>query len=234
MFSSPSRGSYISTLSACDDSSDFFSFSSPSRGSYISTVNGVAYTLNATEAILVPFPGFLYLYLHLISKINGIMVLVPFPGFLYLYICEEFCERTGFEFSSPSRGSYISTIVIAIIILIVTVLVPFPGFLYLYAEKLRDAIAWERVLVPFPGFLYLYVAVERSIALFEVLVPFPGFLYLYRDTAHEREATKSSRPLPGVLISLRQIHRYSEQEFEFSSPSRGSYISTHMKNVQKL
>ena len=35
MFSSPSRGSYISTLSACDDSSDFFSFSSPSRGSYI-------------------------------------------------------------------------------------------------------------------------------------------------------------------------------------------------------
>ena len=90
------------------------------------------------------------------------MVLVPFPGFLYLYICEEFCERTGFEFSSPSRGSYISTIVIAIIILIVTVLVPFPGFLYLYAEKLRDAIAWERVLVPFPGFLYLYNVPKTS------------------------------------------------------------------------
>ena len=108
-------------------------FSSPSRGSYISTVNGVAYTLNATEAILVPV-----------------------PGFLYLYISFDDLQMAFSEFSSPSRGSYISTIVIAIIILIVTVLVPFPGFLYLYAEKLRDAIAWERVLVPFPGFLYLY------------------------------------------------------------------------------
>ena len=109
MFSSPSRGSYISTLSACDDSSDFFSFSSPSRGSYIlyetkvnydglavfsspsrgsyiSTVNGVAYTLNATEAILVPF-----------------------PGFLYLYISFDDLQMAFSEFSSPSRGSYIST-----------------------------------------------------------------------------------------------------------------------------
>ena len=131
-------------------------FSSPSRGSYISTVNGVAYTLNATEAILVPFPGFLYLYnshcyyysnchrsrplpgvlislrkihnnsikdsssrplpgvlislryIRLFRRILGV-VLVPFPGFLYLYSIALKLYHSPQVFSSPSRGSYIST-----------------------------------------------------------------------------------------------------------------------------
>ena len=130
--------------------------------------------------VLVPFPGFLYLYTVLLQIRNNLKVLVPFPGFLYLYRrAEVVAEKTGyvlvpfpgflylyrkwgfryirlFRFSSPSRGSYIST--------------PTP------TPQLRKKVL---VLVPFPGFLYLYV--ERSvfnIALL-VLVPFPGFLYLY-------------------------------------------------------
>ena len=36
-----------------------------------------------------------------------------------------------------------------------------------------------------------------------VLVPFPGFLYLYYyDKDEKRKGIDSSRPLPGVLISL--------------------------------
>ena len=59
-------------------------------------------------------------------------------------------------FSSPSRGSYISTIGANLIEYSSCVLVPFPGFLYLYMECKRFAKEGRRVLVPFPGFLYLY------------------------------------------------------------------------------
>ena len=66
------------------------------------------------------------------------------------------------EFSSPSRGSYISTCN-------------------------RQPRIGQRVvvLVPFPGFLYLYQATEIS--------------RLYHNL--------SSRPLPGVLISLQKTER---------------------------
>ena len=60
-------------------------FSSPSRGSYISTMkmkNG-----KELNKVLVPFPGFLYLYYAVFSD--------------YWLNC---------KFSSPSRGSYISTL----------------------------------------------------------------------------------------------------------------------------
>ena len=200
------------------------------------------------------------------------MVLVPFPGFLYLYICEEFCERTGFEFSSPSRGSYISTIVIAIIILIVTVLVPFPGFLYLYKNEQCNA-NWTAVLVPFPGFLYLYLTKsnvlkrvspfsspsrgsyistmikflkkEKGVVLvpfpgflylykimlnrnksYEVLVPFPGFLYLYEISKDEKFIVNVLVPFPGFLYLYKRRLMFTQTATSFSSPSRGSYIST--------
>ena len=35
--------------------------------------------------VLVPFPGFLYLYREVNIMMKRIEVLVPFPGFLYLY-----------------------------------------------------------------------------------------------------------------------------------------------------
>ena len=41
-------------------------------------------------------------------------------------------------------------------------------------------------------------------AIISVLVPFPGFLYLYEYDDSHVGALYSSRPLPGVLISLQQ------------------------------
>ena len=155
MFSSPSRGSYISTLSACDDSSDFFSFSSPSRGSYILYETKVNY--------------------------DGLAV-----------------------FSSPSRGSYISTSVLMICRWHFLSSRPLPGVLI----SLRYIRLFRRilgvVLVPFPGFLYLYETEKAVYAMLNlVLVPFPGFLYLYwQQLRFAMFRRKSSRPLPGVLISL--------------------------------
>ena len=85
----------------------------------------------------------------------------------------------------------------------IRVLVPFPGFLYLYAEKLRDAIAWERVLVPFPGFLYLY-------DISDYLDEYWGWF---------------SSPSRGSYISTK-MNNVTLIGRLFSSPSRGSYIST--------
>ncbi len=132
-------------------------FSSPSRGSYISTVNGVAYTLNATEAILVPF-----------------------PGFLYLYISFDDLQMAFSEFSSLSRGSYISTLVLSSRLPTAKFSSPSRGP-YISTIKRSYRTRWIKVLVPFPGFLYLYqyVLAKKSKGGIEVLVPFPGFLYLY-------------------------------------------------------
>ena len=42
--------------------------------------------MNVTvKVVLVPFPGFLYLYVAQGIDIEIAKVLVPFPGFLYLY-----------------------------------------------------------------------------------------------------------------------------------------------------
>ena len=60
-----------------------------------------------------------------------------------------------------------------------------------------------------------------------VLVPFPGFLYLY-CIAISRKDLLRSRPLPGVLISLLVTFHHVKGALLFSSPSRGSYISTTM------
>ena len=115
------------------------------------------------------------------------------------------------------------------------VLVPFPGFLYLYGSVTLDE-ASINVLVPFPGFLYLYCSPNMgTLASIRVLVPFPGFLYLYIAKNLIKKFKISSRPLPGVLISLRKVAIMLEIRTKFSSPSRGSYISTIRKQeVRKL
>ena len=59
-----------------------------------------------------------------------------------------------------------------------------------------------------------------------VLVPFSGFLYLYTADSFKRCANERSRPLLGVLISLQRVAKKAINEQWFSSPSRGSYIST--------
>ena len=60
LFSSPSRGSYISTNEVGEQANGTYAFSSPSRGSYIST--SVLTICRWLLVVLVPFPGFLYLY----------------------------------------------------------------------------------------------------------------------------------------------------------------------------
>ena len=131
------------------------------------------------------------------------MVLVPFPGFLYLYLHKK----------KGNGGRY-------------EVLVPFSGFLYLYRKYIFLKNKGEIVLVPFSGFLYLYrrdeVKKRKGI---NVLVPFSGFLYLYEPLNYNNVSIKSSRPLLGVLISLRNIEKGKLEWVMFSSPSRGSYIS---------
>ena len=59
-----------------------------------------------------------------------------------------------------------------------------------------------------------------------VLVPFPGFLYLYNNMSKLEMKRIGSRPLPGVLISLLVNFMSPKLKRKFSSPSRGSYIST--------
>ena len=126
---------------------------------------GVLISLQRTEraeasriSVLVPFPGFLYLYAVIAASGDSrLMVLVPFPGFLYLYMLVELLRIAVSTFSSPSRGSYIST-----------------------RNSKSDGKSFQRVLVPFPGFLYLYIA----------------------ERIKELDEEESSRPLPGVLISL--------------------------------
>mgnify|MGYP001137797749 CR=1 FL=1 len=113
-------------------------------------------------------------------------------------------------FSSPSRGSYISTNERCWIKNKLKVLVPFSGFLYLYKYS-------------------LYVTKQGKIS---VLVPFSGFLYLYDEIQIMIDNLKSSRPLLGVLISLRQQKSFRTiNKGLFSSPSRGSYISTIIQNA---
>ena len=60
-------------------------FSSPSWGSYISTIIKIHFRSH-NQKVLVPFPGFLYLYIDMTNAEKmECKVLVPFPGFLYLY-----------------------------------------------------------------------------------------------------------------------------------------------------
>ena len=110
MFSSPSRGSYISTSVLMICRWHFLS-SRPLPGVLIS-LRYIRLFRRILGVVLVPFPGFLYLYeteKAVYAMLN--LVLVPFPGFLYLYNARmESVERSVFRFSSPSRGSYISTL----------------------------------------------------------------------------------------------------------------------------
>ena len=131
-FSSPSRGSYISTDGVVHWTKFDEKFSSPSRGSYISTLDTLQ--MYSEETFSSPSRGS---YISTDLKLTKI-------------------AETKM-FSSPSRGSYISTTkVTGLNIIEEIVLVPFSGFLYLYNNSLTISPPFN-VLVPFSGFLYLYV-----------------------------------------------------------------------------
>ena len=84
--------------------------------------------------VLVPFPGFLYLYKNEQCNANWTAVLVPFPGFLYLYLTKTLGMRQT-NCSRPLPGVLISLRMVQNLMKKMKfVLVPFPGFLYLYVE----------------------------------------------------------------------------------------------------
>ena len=129
-FSSPSRGSYISTKSEIVTTNSRCFVLVPFSGFLY--LYGECHCILEEAAVLVPFSGFLYLYYmrrNIVNALLGsrpllgvlislpvsmkntksILVLVPFSGFLYLYVAFHLSELSLTAFSSPSRGSYIST-----------------------------------------------------------------------------------------------------------------------------
>ena len=59
-----------------------------------------------------------------------------------------------------------------------------------------------------------------------VFVPSTGFFYFYHWKKHRRLQRKSFRPLYGVLLFLPVIDCLMKFYYTFSSPLRGSFIST--------
>ena len=176
-FSSPPRGSYISTIMFAVFER-YEEFSSPPRGSYISTKLPV---LNIAERksfrplhgdlIFLQLSTFLY---HLLKP-----VFVPSTGILYFYRNPFNGCMIPCEFSSPPRGSYISTV-----------------------PELSTEEKMEKVFVPSTGILYFYGYLNYISANYSVFVPSTGILYFYG------------------------LYSPSRISIWFSSPPRGSYIST--------
>ena len=109
------------------------------------------------------------------------------------------------------------------------VLVPFSGFLYLYNEAFSQCSVRLFVLVPFSGFLYLYTHEHCYTRRACVLVPFSGFLYLYRKASSlGRVGCYVLVPFSGFLYLYETEINYLLTTHNFSSPSRGSYISTNL------
>ena len=156
-----------------------------------------------------------------------LLVLVPFPGFLYLYLSVP-TTKQELEFSSPSRGSYISTLLTLNKTIHGFSSRPLPGVLISLHNKdsCYQALA-DRFSSPSRG-SYISTFKKRSIAHNAfVLVPFPGFLYLYQVISYLQRTLKTfSSPSRGSYISTIHIMNREKLESMFSSPSRGSYIST--------
>ena len=163
------------------------------------------------------------------------MVLVPFPGFLYLYMLVELLRIAVSTFSSPSRGSYISTFTLLSFASYTKFSSPSRGsYISTRMGTVRYAMP-AYVLVPFPGFLYLYLSVPTTKQELEFSSPSRGSYISTLLTLNKTIHGFSSRPLPGVLISLLSRKDLLHITHLFSSPSRGSYISTiHIMNREKL
>ena len=248
-FPSPSRGSYISTRFLGTDKllervlvpfpGFLYLYHSPAVNRHEEKCSrplpGVLISLQRTEraeasriSVLVPFPGFLYLYAVIAASGDSrLMVLVPFPGFLYLYMLVELLRIAVSTFSSPSRGSYISTFTLLSFASYTKFSSPSRGsYISTRMGTVRYAMP-AYVLVPFPGFLYLYIIMlkfRKSDIRFSS--PSRGSYISTLLTLNKTIHGFSSRPLPGVLISLLSRKDLLHITHLFSSPSRGSYIST--------
>ena len=90
MFSSPQRGSFLSTSPAIESMKNLpDGFSSPQRGSFLSTATPKYYG-RFRDAVFVPSTGFFSIYAIAVDK-----------------------ENMNEEFSSPQRGSFLSTLPLA-------------------------------------------------------------------------------------------------------------------------
>ena len=64
--------------------------------------------------------------------------------------------------------------------------------------------------------------------------PLPGVLISLQENLGGALLSSGSRPLPGVLISLQKAKDLATTMVAFSSPSRGSYISTGGDVLEKM
>ena len=131
-------------------------------------------------------------------------------------------------FSSPSRGSYISTVDKNSFKMFINVLVPFSGFLYLYKLSLVDVNEFYQFSSPSRGsYISTFAKIGSSGDSAKFSSPSRGSYISTMECVHWDVTGISSRPLLGVLISLLIVNKkYIKNIFRFSSPSRGSYIST--------
>ena len=131
MFSSPSRGCYLSIRFISIDEFAQHIFSSPSRGCYLSIVDGKG-TSRSEKQLFVPFSGVLLIYsyipfqginmIYLFVPFSGVLLIytygknmaimlflfVPFSGVLLIYYDTSLSFINNTDFSSPSRGCYLS------------------------------------------------------------------------------------------------------------------------------
>ena len=180
-FSSPQRGSFLSTLHRLTSHGlRNRLFSSPQRGSFLSTMNSELIK-SSIATVFVPSTGFFSIYkLDTMYETGKLKVFVPSTGFFSIYdinltysnkVNEVFVPSTGFfsiygylqcmcdmgmMFSSPQRGSFLST------------------------KNEKNNNTWKRI----------------------VFVPSTGFFSIYNVKRNLQFWNSSFRPLNGVLFYL--------------------------------
>ena len=105
-------------------------FSSPQRGSFLSTKNWSAY--EAAKDVFVPSTGFFSIYKILFHNILCDVSFRPLNGVLFYLLFLDLHMEEMPRFSSPQRGSFLSTNVSETLINFLNVFVPSTGFFSIY------------------------------------------------------------------------------------------------------
>ena len=112
-FSSPLRGSYLSATQEMLEKRLNHKSSSPLRGFYLSTLRlGVSECLNNIKMVFVPSTGFFFIYSNYKpyrrTDESGFVPSTVF-FFIYSYHGQSWKSSRNIWFSSPLRGSFLST-----------------------------------------------------------------------------------------------------------------------------
>ncbi len=137
-------------------------------------------------------------------------VFVPFSGILLIYKIFAEAVATSHTFSSPSPGCYLSIIIMSeqVTVRVFGFSSPSPGYYLSICFSAIDVRIKSSVFVPFSG-CYLSIMMLSAIGL------------------KERE---SFRPLIRGVTYLLCFYNGAVQALDFSSPSRGCYLSIGIHN----